>query len=151
MKKILKTSLAISLFFIVFICSGCTTKKSGAANLFNFNNKEVLVTLDLKDGWYVEFGENGTYLYDQIPDNKTDAVAYGVYVSKEDYENDLDGYKKSKGYKEIENGIYFEEDTLSKYIISIDDNIYYEIIIHKNANYNPDKVFKRFKVELNVM
>ena len=141
---------SLMLLLSIFILTGCSKSNSGAANLFSFNNKEVLVTLDLKDGWFVEFGINGTYLYDQVPNNDTKAVAYGVYVSKEDYNQLLDEYKKAKGYKEIENGIFFKEEPLSKYIIKISDDIYYEIIVEDN-NYNANDVFKRFDVKLNNM
>ena len=138
------------LFAFIFILTGCNNKTSKAANLFKFNDKEVLVTLDLKDGWYVEFGENGTYLYDQVPNKKTKAVAYGVYVSKDEYNSELDGYKKAKGFKEIKNGIFFKEDSLSKFIINVGDDIYYEVIVEKNK-YDANDVFKRFKVKLDNM
>ena len=147
MKRFISFSFIIIAF--IFILTGCNNDKKSpkAANLFNFDDKEVLVTLDLKDGWFVEFGVNGTYLYDRVPNKKTNAIAYGVYVSKDEYNSELVEYKKAKGFKKTKNGIFFKEDSLSKYIINVGDDIYYEVIVEKN-NYNPDDVFKRFSIKL---
>lgn len=148
MKKVVCFSFIAVLSILLLTGCGDSAKKSGASNIFKFNEKSVLVSVDLKDGWYVDFGENATYLFDQKPENDTKTIAYGVYVSKEDYDSDLEEYKSAKGYKEIKNGIFFEEETLSKYILKIDDDIYYMVIVEKGNDYKAKDVFDRFTVEL---
>ena len=141
MKKIF--GLIIVFFITILLVTGCSNKESSyAANLFEFEKDQVVVTVDLKDGWNVEFGINATYLYDKK--DAEDVVANAVYVSKDEYKEIVDEYKGYDSYKEIDNGITFEESTSTKYIVKVTDDTYMMVIVRKESKYNAQEVFERF-------
>ena len=130
MKRMTATIAALALTLCVLTgAAGWAEEKQTAANLFEFDGHGILVSVDLHDGWSIEFGLNATYLFDGENDGNRDAAAYGVYVSPEEYEEIIDEYSGYDSFREIEGGVAFtEEDGLGKYVFSVCDGVYYMIM-----------------------
>lgn len=130
---------------------GFGTQKEGdgpkATNEFVFDGKTVAVTVDLTDGWTVEYGENATYVYDGNTHGDDEAIAYGVYHSKEDYEETVREYSSYDSYEEVENGIRFREsDGLSKYVMDLGNDVYYMIMASEPDQ--AEEIYARFDVKI---
>ena len=120
--------------------------RSTATNLFEFDGKYVYVTVDLSDGWSVEYGLNGTYLFDGENDGRNEAAAYGTYVDQEEYDAIVAAYSGYESYAELENGIRFvEEDGNTKYVLTVDEGLYFMITVVDPDN--AEAVFARFEVK----
>lgn len=117
-----------------------------AAHEFDFDGSIVRVSVDLSDGWAVEFGEMATYLYNCPVDDAQDAVAYGVYMDQEEYDEYLAQLQNTDTFVQGENGAftYKAEDT-HYYVSKIADGTYFEIMV--NAADDSEEISKRFDVK----
>ena len=101
MKRMTATIAALALTLCVLTgAAGWAEEKQTAANLFECDGHGILVSVDLRDGWSIEFGLNATYLFDGENDGNRDAAAYGVYVSPEEYEEIIDEYSDYDSFRE---------------------------------------------------
>lgn len=115
-----------------------------ATNEFIFDGATVAVTVDLADGWTVDYGENATYVFEGDSD---EAIAYGVYTDKEEYDEIVKEYSSYDTYEEVENGIRFtESDDLCKYVIDLGNDIHYMIMA--TVPDRADEIYARFDVRL---
>lgn len=118
---------------------------SSASHEFDFDGNEVSVTVDLSDGWTVEFGKNATYLYSV--DSQDEAIANGVYVDKDQYGEMIREYSSYDSYEEVADGIKFQEsEDLAKYVIDLGGGVYYMIMTHDTKQ--AEEIYARFKVEM---
>ena len=112
---------------------------------FDFDGTTVSVTVAPADDWTVEYGINATYVFDS--DYPDEAIAYGVYVSKEEYEDIVSQSGSYETWEEVENGVRFKEsDTLSKYVMDLGNDIHYMIMI--NVPDLTDEICSRFDVKI---
>jgi|GEM_PF-964373 len=118
-----------------------------ATNDFIFDGTTVSVTVDLSDGWTVEYGENATYVFDGNMHGFDEAIAYGVYVDKEEYDEIVSEYSSYDSYEEVENGIRFiESDELSKYVMDLGNDIYYMIMATEPDQ--AEEIYAHFDVKI---
>ena len=115
-----------------------------AAHEFDFDDSIVRVTVDLSEGWAVEFGKMATYLYDRPVDDAKDYAACGVYMDQETYDQYLSEYQSKETFTKGENGAftYMAEDT-HYFVSKIADGTYFSIMVP--AADNSEEISQRFK------
>ena len=155
MKKLFSLTLVLALSLCLLAgCGGQSEPAaeteapvSSAAHEFDFDGNAVRVEVDLKDGWCVEFGENATYLYDGPMTDDSEAVAYGVYVDPQEYEDIIAEYSSYDSFQEVGGGVMFtESDGMNKYVFVVGDNTNYMIMVE--AGNDADAVYNRFHVNM---
>lgn len=106
---------------------------------------EVNVTVDLSDGWSVDFAPGAVYLYDGPNDEGVEAVAIGLTLDKEVYDDYIKDAKGNEDYYE-EDGITFftDDDGSANYVFEVSDSSYFMISV--DGNEDADEVFNRFDV-----
>lgn len=114
---------------------------------FDFQGNIVDVSVDLSGGWDVEFGPEAADLYDGPPDGGRDPVAYGVYESREEYEERLGKADTYTAFADVENGVTFTDSAgVQDYIIDLGDDVYYLISVRPDQDAR--EIFDRFIVDL---
>ena len=71
---------------------------SVAQHEFDYGGAITLVTVDLADGWSIEFGENATYLTNGALDADDSAYTYGVFETQEGYDSFIEEYQSSSAF-----------------------------------------------------
>jgi hypothetical protein len=131
----------------------CASPDETVSHVFDFDGNQVLVTVDVREGWDAEFGEMGTYLYDRPNENEDpdkddrDAAAYGVYETQEDYDTFLDEGKTYDNFALTDYGFTYTNDSdMTHFFCAVGNGVYFRVMV--NPGYDPQEVFERFAVEL---
>ncbi len=107
---------------------------------------EVKVTVDLTDGWSVEFAKGAAYLYDGEADENAEAAAIGLTLDEEVFTEYMEAAQSSDSYREFAHSFTFtEEDGTNDYFFSVGPDAYFMIAVNPKAD--GDAVSSRFSVE----
>ena len=68
---------------------------------------EVKVTVDLTDGWSVEFAKGAAYLYDGTADENAEAAAIGLTLDEEVFTEYMEAAQNSDSYREFAHSFTF--------------------------------------------
>ena len=154
MKKFI-TMMLVSI--LTFSLVGCGTaqitiddaKTPYATAPVSFAGEDMIVTVDLSDGYSVEFSSNAVYLFNGEVDDHGEqvVVGYGWFIDQEEYDSWLTSSKDLKSFEEIQNGFKIvAEDGATRYLYSVTDTIYYMILV--NAGFDAGRTFNRFNPEV---
>jgi D-alanyl-D-alanine carboxypeptidase len=121
-------------------------KQTASAQLDQGGN-EVLVTVDLSDGWSADFAPGAVYLYDGPVAEDKEAVAVGLTIDQEVYDGQLSIAKDQKDYR-TEDGItaYTEPAGSRNYYFSPAENSYFMIAVNENAK-DANAIMSRIAVQ----
>ena len=126
---------------------GCQT----ASAYLDQGGNEVAVTVDLSDGWTVDFAPSAVYLYDGPNNDDTDAVAIGLTLEEDVYNGYIADAENQTDYR-MDDGItsYIEEDGSYDYFFEVGDDskAYFMISVNKDAE--GDAVMSRIAVERSI-
>ena len=95
--------------FISFLCA-CNNSnniKQTASAWISEGEIDTLATVNLTEGWSVEFAKSAIYIYDKEIDDFTESIAMCVTLEEDVYNDYIQEAKKSDSYKEINNQIYY--------------------------------------------
>ena len=121
------------------------TMASDAAHDFNFAGNGVRVKVDLNGGWSVEFGEMATYLYYGPVDETEKAVAVGVYLSQEEYDEYLAEYDDLPTFEMGENGSFvYKAEDVHYYVSKVTEGVYFNVMLPPSDT--SGEISKRFSV-----
>lgn len=108
------------------------TKQSASAYLDQEKNT-VVATIDLTDGWSVEFARGAFYLYDEEISGDTEATAIGITLDNEVYKEDLAEAIESASHEEADGGIYYDRsDNAHCFLCTVDDSAYFLLVTESN-------------------
>ena len=117
-----------------------------ASALLDQGANEVRVTVDLTDGWSVEFAPGAVYLYDGTVDENAEATAIGLTLDQEVFEEYAALAPEKDSYREFARSFtYTEEDGINYYFFSIGPDSYFMISVSPDAD--GDAVSSRISVE----
>ena len=120
-------------------------KQTASAHL-DQNENSITVTVDVSGGWSAYFARGAVYLYDGEYTEDRDAVAMGITLEKEVFDEYIKGAPDHDNYKEIENGVFYtDEDGTAYYFFTVGENAYFMIDVAKGAD--SDAVYERFHAE----
>lgn len=122
--------------------------KQIASRSYFFNGRNILVTMDLSDGWSTEFASGAIYLYDGPYYDERETVAYGYLTDQTDYDQNLADYGDYDSFTQAEDGALevTEEDGGNRYIFPVTKYVYFMIV--SKAGADPEAIRQRFDVRL---
>ena len=108
---------------------------------------EVGVTVDLSDGWSVEFALGAVYLYNGRIEKNTEAVAMGLTLDREVFDEYVAEASEKDEYKEYARSIsYADGDGTHRYLYSLSPDVGFLIAVSPEVN--GDDTASRFSIEL---
>ena len=152
MKKTIATATATAIVtaVITIACfAGCakkeTTKSTATAYLHQDETVSV-ATVDLSDGYSVEFTRGAIYLYDKEVEENTEAVAIGIVLEQEAYDNYLKAAQASANKKEISGGIIYESDSGLMFVRTANDSVNFCLFAENATQALLEKYAARFEL-----
>ena len=156
-RKIINFIIMASLFSVM-LCS-CTAKpekvESNVSNaVYHFADKDILVEAD-RDSKYKPLFRTGTVeLYDEDPVVLSEPIAYGTFISEEEYQENFKKYEEETDSQRQQDEIRFsdKEEETNNCVVQVDDDIYFFIQADKYDNHkNPidfDDVCSKFQIQV---
>ena len=107
----------------------------------------ALVSVDVSDGWSVEFATGAAYLYCGENDGENMAVAHGYVIDRQEYDENVAEYSSYDSFVEVDGGVMFSEQAggSNKYLFAVSDDVYF--MIAANQNFNAEEIYARFDVK----
>ena len=151
MKRTIATAVitAIVTAAIAATCfAGCAKKsvKQTASAYLSQEGNTVTATVDLTDGYSCDFARGAVYLYDQENKEGVDAVAIGITLGQEVYEDYLAEAKADANSKEIAGGIMYQADGQMNWIRTAGDSAYFGVFAENATPAQMEKLVERFEV-----
>lgn len=149
------TGIVAALLLALCVLAGCGSGTGGsskqtATNDVDFNGTSVIVSIDVSDGWSVEFTAEGTvYLFDGEYSDDAIQIANGFLITQEEYESELASYQDSDdSFSEVGGGFIAEDG--SRYLFYVGGDVFYKIQVdtYDHPDANCDEIFSRFNVHL---
>lgn len=128
--------------------AGCA-KKSGKQTASAFLDQEgtpVEATVDLSKGYSCDIARGAVYLYDKENKEGVDAVAIGIILDEEVYNDYLKASKNDEEAKEINGGVMYQADGEMIFITKVSDNAYFGIFAQDTTASKMEKIVERFEV-----
>ena len=122
-------------------------KEYASATLDGDDGKKVKVTVDISDGWFVEFASGAAYLYDGGKTADQEAEAMGLTLSMDVYEDYVNNYRDQPDYK-VEDGVCsftLEGDGSRYFAFDVGNGVGFLVTV--SPENDADAAFARFKVE----
>jgi D-alanyl-D-alanine carboxypeptidase len=152
MKKILVAGIAATMIMGTATLVHAETEimfkgKQTASAQLDQDGNEVLVTVDLSDGWSADFAPSAVYLYDGPVAEDKEAVAVGLTIDQEVYDGQLAIAKDQKDYRS-DDGItaYTEPAGSRNYYFSPGEGSYFMIAVNENAK-DANAIMSRIAVQ----
>ena len=151
MKKTIATIAitAITTVVIAAACfAGCAKKsvKQTASAYLDQEDNTITATVDLTDGYSCDFARGAVYLYDKENKEGVDAVAIGITLDEEVYNDYLKASKNDEKAKEINGGVMYQADGEMIFITKVSDNAYFGIFAQDTTASKMEKIVERFEV-----
>ena len=130
------------------VFAGSFEGKQTARACLDQDGKEVLVIVDLSDGYSVEFVPGAVYLYDGPNDDGVEAVAIGLTIDEEVYNDYLRGAEDQPNYR-TEDGItfYTEEDGTQDYFFEAGEGTGAFFMISVDSKADGNMIMSRFAAQ----
>ena len=142
MKKLISMILALCLMLAM---GAMAEGRPTATAVLDEEAQAVIVTVDLTDGWSVEFAPGAFYLYDGEIREDESIKAIGLTLDKEVYEDYLAEAQKSESCREIENGVCYVEDDGTYYVLSVGTSAYFLLDVIDDAD-GGDAILERIEL-----
>ena len=149
MKKTIATIAitAITTVVIAAACfAGCARKsvKQTASAYLDQDENTVTATVDLTDGYSCDFARGAVYLND----DKDNAIATGITLDKEVFDEYAAAAKADANSKEIGGGVMFQRDGQMIFVKTVGDSAYFGIFAENATPAQMEKLVERFAVAL---
>lgn len=151
MKKTFASLLAVCVFLAFCLCAGAgiaETANEGrqvAIARLDQGGNEISVMIDLSGGWSVDFSSGAFYLYDGGYIEGKDAVAIGMTLEQEVFENYRAEAASSESYRQLEGSEYYaQEDGTCSYLTRVGDDAYFLLWVLGDAD--DDAIFARVQL-----
>jgi len=141
-----------------FLLTGCgigkndSTRQSAAAKLTYSEDQKALMTVDLTDGYSVEFVSGAAYFFQGDKLEDSNVIAHAFVISKNDYEEEINYFKDNKDlegtFKNIDKGTYsYTTDDNVEYFFSSNDDLYLKVVVQKEYKKDADSIYTCFSAE----
>lgn len=151
MKRTIATAVitAVVTAAIAIACfAGCAKKsvKQTASAYLDQEETTVEATVDLTDGYSCDFARGAIYLYDQENKEGVDAVAIGISLVQDTYNDYLAAAKANANSKEINGGIMYQADGQMIFIQTVGTSAYFGVFADNVTPAQMEKLVARFTV-----
>ncbi len=134
MKKMLSMILALCVLLTLTTGAMAEGGRQTASAVLDSDGEAVIATVDLTGGWSVEFAFGAFYLYDGEITEDSPAVAIGLTLDKEVYEEDLAEAKASDTYREVGDAVSYAADGTTYYLYAVGDSAYFMLDVMDGAD-----------------
>ena len=142
MKKIIALLLAACMMFAAALAEPTIEGRQVATAWLDQDGVEINAIIELNGGWSVEFARGAFYLYDGDYSEDKEAVAYGLTLDKEVFDEYIAEAEVSETRREIEDVVYYEwEDGSASYLVRVGKDAYF--MLRVNPGVDGDAVFAR--------
>ena len=128
--------------------AGCA-KKSGKQTASAFLDQEgtpVEATVDLSKGYSCDIARGAVYLYDKENKEGVDAVAIGISLGQDTYNDYLAAAKANANSKEVNGGIMYQADGQMIFIQTVGTSAYFGVFADNVTPAQMEKLVARFTV-----
>ena len=124
--------------------AGCARKsvKQTASAYLDQDENTITATVDLTDGYSCDFARGAVYLND----DKDNAVATGITLGQDTYEDYLAAAKADANSKELDGGVMFQRDGEMIFVKTVGDSAYFGIFAENATPAQMEKLVERFEV-----
>ncbi|MBR2667057.1 MAG: hypothetical protein IKD96_02725 [Oscillospiraceae bacterium] len=120
--------------------------KQTASAWLDQDGSTISATVDLTGGWSVEFARGAVYLYDSEDYEHRQAIAMGLTLDKEVYDEYAAEAAEAESFRELENGCcYTQSDGTQAYLSTVGDDAYFMVCVNPGAD--GDAIYARFETE----
>ena len=153
MKKnsIIYLVLVVSLIILLTGC-GSNTKQVASAKQTVDGDQIAIMTVDLSDGYSVEFASGAAYFYKggEIEDSKV--IAHAFIITKESYDGEITYFQTNSElegkFKDLKNGVYsYTTKETVEYFFPSNDDLYMKVVVQKDFLKDADSIYKRFSAD----
>ena len=150
MKKGFTLLLTVWMFLAFSLCAGAGIAETAegrqvATAWLDQDGNEISVMIDLSGGWSVEFAHGAFYLYDSDYSEDKEAVAIGITLDQEVFEEYCAEAASAESYRELEGSkCYIRNDGISAYLTRVGDDAYFMLEVQGSAD--ADAVFVRVQL-----
>lgn len=149
-----KIWIAVVLALTMSLIAGCSStdkvvKQIASAKQIVDDDQSAMMTVDLTDGYSVEFASGAAYFYKGEPSDENEAIAFAYVISKKEYDNEIAYLTENKESKdELKNlgeGAYsYGGESSREYFFPSEDGFYMKVAIEKAALDDADSIYLRF-------
>ena len=124
--------------------AGCARKsvKQTATAYLDQEENTVTATVDLSDGYSCDIARGAIYL----SDDKDNAVAMGLTLGQDTYEDYLAAAKADANSKELAGGVMFQRDGEMIFVKTVGDSAHFGVFADNATPAQMEKLVERFTV-----
>ena len=149
MKKAIAMFLVAGMLFALSLSTGAAglaeegnAGRQAATGWLDQEGNEIHVTVELTGGWSVEFAHGAVYLFDGDYSEDSQAVAVGMTLEREVFEEYCAEAAASETFREIDGAqCYTQEDGTTAYLTRVGDDACFMLCV--NEGVEGDAVFAR--------
>ncbi len=107
------------------------------------------MTVDLTDGYSVEFASGAAYFYKGEASDENEVAAYAYVISKEEYDEEI-AYltadrSSGKDFKDLGDGVFSDsEEESCVYFFPTEDGLFMKVAVQKAGMDEAKSIFPRF-------
>ena len=153
MKKYRLFFIFVILSFVFFI-TGCSSntesvKQSATAKQVYGEDQTAIMTVDLTDGYSVEFSSGAAYFYKGDSIDDSEVLAHAFVISIADYDEEISYFQDNDDlegeFKDLEDGFYsYKTEESIEYFFPTNDDLYLKVVVGKEALDDADSIYTRF-------
>lgn len=149
--------IGLALVTMIGLFAGCastdkTVKQTASAKQIVGENGTAVMTVDLTDGYSVEFASGAAYFYKGEPTDENEVLAFGYVLSKEEYDEEISyltaNNTSGDDFKDLGEGVYSNgsEDSCDFYFPT-EDGLFMKVAVQKAGMAEAKSIFPRFSAE----
>lgn len=146
--------IGLALVTMISLFAGCASagkavKQTASAKQTVGENGTAVMTVDLTDGYSVEFASGAAYFYKGEASDENDVAAFGYVISKEEYDEEiayLTANKSSENdFKNLGDGVYSNSDEDGcVYFFPTEDGLFMKVAVQKAGMGEAKSIYPRF-------
>lgn len=144
MKKLISMILALCVALALMTGAALAEGRQIASAVLDIDTQPVIATVDLTDGWSVEFAAGAFFLYEGEFSEDTPAKAIGLTLEQDVYEEYLASAKASDTLRELDNGVAYDYDEGTYYVIPVGSSAYF--LLDVPAGEDGDAILARIEL-----
>lgn len=146
--------IGLALVTMISLFAGCASagkgvKQTASAKQTVGENGTAVMTVDLTDGYSVEFASGAAYFYKGEASDENEVAAYAYVISKEEYDEEI-AYltadrSSGKDFKDLGDGVFSDnEEESCVYFFPTEDGLFMKVAVQKAGMNEAKSIFPRF-------
>ena len=142
---------ALAVILSVFVLWGCGSASQASApqtetHTFESDGINMVVSVDLSDGYAVEFATGAVYLYSDESKSDDSLCAFGFPLTQEEYDQIIAERDLYESFDEVGGGVIYADGIADNYAYAVEGGQFFRIAVQNDSGVDPDSVYERFEV-----